>query len=51
MKKLLLDINVILDILLDRKPHVVASSQIWAAIETGRVKGLYQHTVSRPSTT
>ena len=40
MKKILLDINVILDILLDRKPHVVASSQIWAAIEAGRIKGL-----------
>jgi predicted nucleic acid-binding protein len=40
MKKLLLDIDIILDILLDRKPHVVASSQIWVAIETGRVKGI-----------
>jgi predicted nucleic acid-binding protein len=40
MKKALLDINVILDILLDRKPHVVASSQVWAAIEAGRIKGL-----------
>jgi len=39
MKKLLLDITVILDILLDRKLHVVASSKIWAAIEAGRIKG------------
>jgi predicted nucleic acid-binding protein len=39
MKKILLDINVILDILLDRKPHVTASSVVWTAVETGRAKG------------
>ena len=39
MKKILLDINVILDILLDRKPHVRASAVVWAAVETGQAKG------------
>ncbi len=35
----LLDTNVILDVLLDRKPHAAASEAIWAAIETGAGKG------------
>ena len=35
----LLDINVVLDILLDRKPHVDASAAVWAAVESGRVEG------------
>ena len=39
MKKILLDINVILDVLLDRKPHAIASAVVWAAVETGHVKG------------
>ena len=39
MKRILLDINVILDILLDRKPHVTASSVVWTAVETGQAKG------------
>ncbi len=39
MKKLLLDINVILDILLDRKPHAAASGAVWATIERGEAKG------------
>jgi predicted nucleic acid-binding protein len=37
--KALLDTNVILDVLLGRKPHVQASAAIWAAIETGKGKG------------
>ncbi len=41
MKRLLLDINVVLDILLDRKPHVSASSAIWAKIELGEAVGLF----------
>ena len=40
MKRALVDINVILDILLDRKPHVQASGRLWAAIEKGRAEGL-----------
>lgn len=39
MKRLLLDINVLLDILLDRQPHVAASSSVWTHIEKGEVVG------------
>lgn len=39
MKPLLLDLNVILDILLDRKPFVTVSAAVWTAIERGRGKG------------
>ncbi len=40
MKVALFDINVILDVLLDRMPHAEASAAAWAAVETGRLKGL-----------
>ncbi len=40
MKRILLDINVVLDVLLDRKPHSAASLKVWTAIETGKVEGL-----------
>ncbi len=40
MKRVLLDINVVLDVLLDRKPHVTASAAVWAAVETGAAEGL-----------
>ncbi len=39
MKRFLVDINVVLDVLLDRKPHAAASARIWAAIETGKEEG------------
>ncbi len=39
MKRVLLDVNVVLDILLDRKPHVEASARVWAAIEKGKAEG------------
>ncbi|MBI4876491.1 MAG: PIN domain-containing protein [Acidobacteria bacterium] len=35
----MVDINVILDVLLDRQPHAEASARVWAAIETGKVAG------------
>jgi len=38
--KALVDVNVVLDVLLDRKPHVAASAAVWAAIETGPAEGL-----------
>lgn len=38
--KILLDINVILDIFLDRAPHAAASSAVWAAVEKGHVAGV-----------
>ena len=40
MTKVLLDTNVILDVLLERKPHTAASAAVWAAIETGKAEGL-----------
>ncbi len=40
MKQALVDTNVVLDVLLDRKPHVEGSAAVWAAVETGLAKGL-----------
>jgi len=37
--KLLLDTNVILDVLLDRKPFVADCARVVAAVETGRIEG------------
>lgn len=39
MKRLLVDTNVILDVLLDRRPHADTSISIWAAVEMGRAEG------------
>lgn len=40
MKRALFDVNVILDVLLDRRPHAEASSAAWAAIESRAAEGL-----------
>jgi predicted nucleic acid-binding protein len=40
MKRVLFDTNVILDVLLDRKPYVEASAAAWEAVETRAVEGL-----------
>jgi predicted nucleic acid-binding protein len=40
MKRLLLDTNIVLDVLLDRKLHAEASAAAWAAVETGIAEGL-----------
>ncbi|MEI6245318.1 MAG: PIN domain-containing protein [Acidobacteriota bacterium] len=40
MKRVLIDVNVILDVLLNRKPHVGFASAVWAAVEEGRAEGL-----------
>ena len=40
MKRVLLDVNVVLDVLLDRKPFAAASSAVWAAVEQGDADGL-----------
>ncbi len=40
MKRVLFDVNVILDVLLDRSPHAEASAAAWAAIEAGNAEGL-----------
>jgi predicted nucleic acid-binding protein len=40
VKPILLDLNVILDVILDRAPGADAASALWAAIETGRGRGV-----------
>jgi predicted nucleic acid-binding protein len=40
MKPILLDVNVVLDVLLDRKPHVAGSAAIWAIAEHGKPRAL-----------
>ncbi len=40
MKRVLFDINVVLDVLLDRRPHAEASAAAWAAVENGSLEGL-----------
>ena len=40
MKRILLDVNVVLDVLLDRKPFAAPSSAVWAAVERGEAEGL-----------
>ena len=40
MKRILLDVNVVLEVMLDRKLHAGASIKVWAAVETGKVEGL-----------
>lgn len=39
MRRLLIDVNIILDILLDRKPHAEPAAALWTAIEGGAVCG------------
>lgn len=38
--RVLVDVNVVLDVLARRQPYFEGSAQVWAAIETGRVDGL-----------
>lgn len=38
--KVLVDVNVVLDVLVDREPYVEASAAAWAVIETGLAEGL-----------
>ena len=40
MRRVLFDVNVVLDVLLDRRPFVKGSAAAWAAIETGASEGL-----------
>ena len=40
MKRVLFDVNVVLDVLLDRRPQTDASAAAWAGVETGAAKGL-----------
>ena len=40
MRRLLFDVNVVLDVLLDRRPHADSASDAWTVVEHGRVEGL-----------
>lgn len=39
MRRALADTNVVLDVLLDRHPHVTGSAAVWVAVEAGAAKG------------
>lgn len=38
--RILLDLNLVLDVLLDREPHAEAAAALWAAVEAGEAEGL-----------
>ena len=38
MKRILVDVNVVLDVLLNREPHAAGSAAVWAAAEERGVK-------------
>jgi predicted nucleic acid-binding protein len=40
MRRILVDLNVVLDVLLDRKPQVEHAAALWRAIEEQRIEGL-----------
>lgn len=40
MKRILIDTNVVLDVMLDRTPHAAASAALWSSIESEAVVGL-----------
>lgn len=40
MKRLLADVNVVLDALMERSPHSNAASRLWVAVETKQVEAL-----------
>jgi predicted nucleic acid-binding protein len=40
VKRLLLDVNLILDVLLERRPYSEDASAVWAGVESGRAQGL-----------
>ncbi len=47
MNRVLIDVNLILDVLLDRRPHAAAASAVWSAVEEGRALGfLSAHAVT-----
>lgn len=39
MKRVLLDVNVLLDVMLDRRPHAETAAAVWAAVEEGYAEG------------
>ncbi len=39
MTRVLVDANVVLDVLLEREPHLAASAAVWDAVESGGTQG------------
>ncbi len=47
MKRVLVDLNLVLDVLLDRAPHAEAASALWALVESRKAEGrLAAHSVT-----
>lgn len=40
MNRILLDVNIVLDVLLDRRPFADAASAVWSEVEEGCAEGL-----------
>jgi len=40
VKRVLVDINVVLDVLLDRQPHADDAAELWSVLEDGQAEGL-----------
>jgi len=40
MKRMLLDVNIVLDVLLDRRPFAEQASAVWATVEAGTAEGV-----------
>ncbi len=40
MTRLLLDLNIVMDVLFERAPHAEAAARVWAAVEGRRAEGL-----------
>lgn len=38
--RVLVDLNIVLDVLAERQPHYDASARVWAAVESGEIQGL-----------
>ena len=39
MRRVLVDLNVVLDVLLDRRPYAVAAARVWGVFERGNSQG------------
>jgi predicted nucleic acid-binding protein len=40
VKRLLVDVNVVFDALMERSPHAPAAARLWSAVETKRIEAL-----------
>ena len=46
-QRILVDLNVLLDVLAERQPHYRSSAQIWSLAERGMVIGMVDYIVTR----